>query len=145
MAIDQVLEEQIAARRSRQRQDQKVPLLIRDDGMLVPNTKLNAANPRLRPYHGDPKASLTDRMRFLQGLAGRRQVKYDPADDEPFDLNTADADTLVQFALDQYGAVLDPSKPVKVLREQVFKLSQLPTENDLTQLPAAQGNTLQAE
>lgn len=124
--IDQALEEQIAARRSRQRQDLKNPMLIRDDGMLFPNTKLLAAKPRMRPYYGDPKATLDDRMRYLQGLQGKRAVKYDPVDDEPFDIAAADVDTLVQFALDQYGAVLDPSKPVKVLREQVFKLSQIP-------------------
>ncbi len=123
--IDPATEQRIADRRSRLRQDRVVPLLIRDDGMLYPNTKLVARNPRFRPYHGDPKASLQDRLRFLKGLAATRAVTYNPEPEEPFDIGTADADALMVFAQEQYGAALDPSKPVKVLREQVFKLSQL--------------------
>lgn len=124
--IDAATEQRIADRRSRLRQDRDVPLLIRDDGMLYPNTKLVAKNPRFRPYHGDPKANLEDRMRFLQGFAGKRAVTFTASADEPFDIGKADADALAEFAMDQYGAVLDPAKPIGVLREQVFKLSQLP-------------------
>jgi len=105
------------------RQDRKIPLLIRDDGMLMPNTALLRSRPRFRLYHGDPKASLEDRMRYLKGLQSRRKVVMEPVD-EPFNLATADSDTLIQFALDQYGVVLDPSKPAKVLREMVFALAQ---------------------
>ncbi len=123
--IDPATEQNIAERRARLRQDRKVPLLIRDDGMLYPNTKLVARNPRFRPYHGDPMASLQDRLRHLQGLGAKRAVTYTPVPEEPFDIGAADGDALVHFAQEQFGAVLDPSKPLKVLREQVFKLAQL--------------------
>lgn len=123
--IDAATEQRIAESRSRLRQDRTVPLLIRDDGMLYPNTKLVAKNPRFRPYHGDPKANLQDRLRFLQGFAGKRDVVFTQPD-EPFDIGQADADALAAFAMEQYGAVLDPAKPIGVLRKQVFDLSQLP-------------------
>lgn len=123
--IDPATEQRIADNRSRLRQDKSVPLLIRNDGMLYPNTKLVARKPEFRPYHGDPKASLQDRLRYLKGLGAKRAVSYEAPPEEPFDIGGADADALANFAMEQYGAVLDPSKPVKVLREQVFKLSQL--------------------
>lgn len=130
--IDAATEERIAERRSRLRQDKKVPLLIRDDGMLYPNTKLVAKKQNFRPYHGNPKASLQDRLRYLKGLGAQRAVVYTEEPEEPFDIGKADADALVQFAMEQWGAVLDPAKPLKVLRSEVFKLSQLPeVESDL--------------
>ncbi len=122
--IDQAQEANIAARRSRLRQKKDPPLLIRDDGLLYPNTDLNAKKARFRPYHGDAKASLDDRMRYLSGLGAKRAVVFTPP--EPFDVGLADKDALLQFAQDQYGAVLDSSKPLNKLREEVFNLANLP-------------------
>lgn len=125
--IDMLQEEKRASeRRSTLRQDKRVPLLIRDDGKLYPNVPLVARKPNFRPYHGPAKASLEDRMRYLEGLGAKRAVIYTEQPDEPFDIGKADADQLAQFAQEQYGAVIDTSKPLKVLREHVFKLSQLP-------------------
>jgi hypothetical protein len=122
MAITERDEERAANSRKRQLQP---PLLIRDDGMLYPHTKLTAKNPRFRPYHASPSASLEDRMRYLQGLGAKRAVTY-TVEEEPFDIGKADAEALVQFAQEQFGMVLDPNKPIKTLREHVFNLSQLP-------------------
>lgn len=125
--LDMLQEEKRASeRRSTLRQDKRVPLLIRDDGKLYPNVPLVARKPNFRPYHGSAKASLEDRMRYLEGLGAKRAVIYTEQPDEPFDIGKADADQLAQFAQEQYGAVIDTSKPLKVLREHVFKLSQLP-------------------
>lgn len=124
--IDAATEQRIADRRARLRQNQSVPFLIRDDGMLYPNTVLVARKPNFRPYHGDPKATLTDRLRYLQGLGAKRAVSYTPEPEAPFDIGAADVDALAEFAQEQYGAILDTSKPIKTLREQVYKLSQLP-------------------
>lgn len=127
--MDDVTEERASNARARSKkhaQDTKVPFLIRDDGMLYPNTPLVRRNPRFRFYYGDPKASLSDRMRFLAGLSKKRDVIYNPEPDEPFDIGKAGVDELLAFAVEQFGRVLDPNKPVKALREEVFALSQLP-------------------
>lgn len=127
--MDDVTEERASNARARSKkhaQDTKVPFLIRDDGMLYPNTPLVRRNPRFRFYYGDPKASLSDRMRFLAGLSKKRDVIYNPEPDEPFDIGKAGVDELLAFAVEQFGRVLDPNKPLKALREEVFALSQLP-------------------
>jgi hypothetical protein len=112
---------------SRKRQNKAVPFLIRDDGMLYPNVPLVAKNPRFRPYHGDIRASLEDRMRYLKGLASRRALVYDEAvAEEPFDLAKATAAEICDFAVEQYGATLDPGKDIKELRSECLQLSQLP-------------------
>lgn len=119
-------EARAAERRSTLRQHKTVPLLIRDDGVLYPNVPLVARKSNFRPYHGSAKASLEDRMRYLDGLGAKRAVIFTEEPEEPFDIGKADADQLAHFAQEQYGAVIDTSKPLKVLREQVFKLAQLP-------------------
>lgn len=131
MPLPRNAEEQAAARRHK-RQDRTTPLLIRDDGLLMPNMPLIRKLPNMRPYTGDPKATLAERQNWLKGIGKKRVVLYSPPPDEPFDLNKADLDSLCAFALDEYGTVLDASKPLDVLREQVFKLSQLPeVENQM--------------
>jgi hypothetical protein len=122
MSIDAATEQRLADARSRQRQNRETPLLIRDDGMLYPNTALMRKHPRYRPYHGHPKANLDERMRYLDGQGPKRDVTYEPP--PPFDIGAADVDALINFAQEEYGMVLDPSKPVRTLREQVFKLSK---------------------
>ncbi len=125
MKMDANTEQRVSDARAKHRQDKKTPFLIRDDGMLYPNTPLMRRNQRFRPYYGDVKASLADRMRFLAGLAARREVVYNPEPEAPFDIGTASVDDLLNFAVEQFGRVLDPSKPVKKLREEVFALSQM--------------------
>jgi hypothetical protein len=123
--IDDATEQRIADSRSRKRQDGKVPFLIRDDGMLYPNTALvREQRSRYRPYHGDVRASLEERLRYLKGLAPVRAVEF--TEPEPFDIGKADADALVQFAQEQWGELLDPSKPIAHLRAAVAQLAKLP-------------------
>lgn len=122
---DPVAERIASEKRSRQRQKHNPPLLIRDpDGSLWPHTELTAKKTNLRPYYGDPRASLTDRQRYLKGLGARRQVSFTAAPEEPFDIGKASLEELQSFAQDQYGLVLDPSRPLKQLREQVYQRSQ---------------------
>lgn len=139
MAITEQDEERQAQIRGRRRQDKDVPLLIRDDGMLIPNTKLIRAKPGFRPYHGNPKASLEDRMRYLKGLGAKRAVVYKEEPPEPFDIGTASLEALLEFAQEQYGQVLDPNKPLKQLRQEVFRVSQLPDPS--LALPPAENPT----
>jgi hypothetical protein len=137
MAITELDEERAQRVAERQRQDKKTPLLISEDGRLYPNTKLMRANPRYRPYHGSPKASLEDRKRYLLGLGAKRAVQYEPEPEEAFDIGKASVEALLEFAQEQYGIVLDPNKPPKLLREEVYRLSQLPDPS--LALPAATG------
>lgn len=125
--IDMETQERMQAdARGKHRQDKKAPLLIRDDGMLYPNLPLVRKNPRFRVYHGNPKASLADRMRYLQGLGAKREVVFTEEPAEPFDIGKASLEELMTFATEQYGAVLDPNKPLAQLRKDLFRLSQLP-------------------
>lgn len=131
MRMDDNTEQRVSDARGKSRQDKKTPLLIRDDGVLYPNVPLVRKNPRFRPYYGDPKASLDDRMRFLAGLSKRREVVYNPEPEAPFDIGKASVDELLTFSVEQFGRVLDPNKPLAKLREEVYMLSQLP-EQELT-------------
>lgn len=121
----QINEERLAEARVSNRQNKAVPFLIRDDGMLYPNVPLVAKNPRYRPYHGDPKATLKQRLDWLAGVQApqRRKVVLEP---EPFNLSHATAEEIVAFALEEFGAALDPETPLKLLREQCFNLANLP-------------------
>jgi hypothetical protein len=136
--IDDNTEEKLSNARNRRRQSRECPLLIRDDGMLFPNVPLVAKKQNFRPYRGDPKASLAERMRYLQGFSQRRQVVFNPeADAAPFELGKATADEIVAFAMEEYGAVLDAAKPLPDLRQECYRLSMLPE----MELPAAQADT----
>lgn len=131
MALNSAQEDRISAARAAKRQSRETPLLInQDDGRLFPNVPLVARNPKYRPYHGDPNASLQERMRYLKGLAPqRRQVINTRAEAlEPFDIGTADKDALIAFAMDEYGAALNPAKTLKQLRQEVAALAKLDEE-----------------
>lgn len=126
MAIDENLEQRVAEHRSKTRQNKTQPWLIRDDGMIYPNTPLTAKNTRFRIYHGDVKASLEDRMRYLQNLGSKRRVinSATAADDEaPFDIAKASKEQLIEFAQEQYGEILDPALHLNKMRSMVAKLA----------------------
>ncbi len=126
MKIDDNAEEKIA--KARRRQSRDCPLLINEEGRLIANMPLIAKKPNWRPYRGDPKASLEDRMRYLQGLGQRRAVVFEQPE-EPFNLGTATADEIVSFAMEQYGAALDVDMPIDQLRQRCYQISQLPAQD----------------
>jgi hypothetical protein len=78
---------------------------------------------KYRVYMGDPKAPLADRMRILKvGLGAELAPVFDPKDTvaaKPFDIATASAEELVEFAQQQYGMSLSPNTPVHLLRGRV--------------------------
>lgn len=105
-------------------------LLIRDDGMLYQNTKLVAKLKNFRPYYGDPRATLEERLRWLRGentKFNRQEVKeeLDPA---TFDIGKAAKADLIEFASQEFGVKLDSRKAIAELRQEVFKLA---APNDL--------------
>lgn len=78
-------------------------LAIRDDGTLVPSTPRILAQPNIRPYHGDPRATLQERLRYLAGFVQRRPV----VGLEPFNMRKATKEEILQFMDEEYGVQLD--------------------------------------
>lgn len=123
--ITEAFEARVAAHRNATRQDQRVPFLIRDDGVLFPNVPLIAKKPNFRPYRGDIKAPLEERMKFLRGVSGRRVINTEVVADEeaPFDIAKASKDDLIKFAADEFGEIIDPADHLNKIRSQVAKLA----------------------
>ncbi|MEY2653605.1 MAG: hypothetical protein RLZZ524_633 [Pseudomonadota bacterium] len=123
--INEAFEARVAAHRNATRQDQRVPFLIRDDGVLFPNVPLIAKKQNFRPYRGDINAPLEKRLEFLRGVSGRRVINTEVvADDEaPFDNAKAPKDDLIKFAADEFGEIIDPADHLNKIRSQVAKLA----------------------
>lgn len=94
---------------------------IRDDGMLYPaiDSVLRKAN--YRPYHGDLKASLEERMRYLQGFS-QRNAALAAAEKGEFNIATAEKDDLIDFVLNEFGKQLDGRKTIDKLRTEAIAL-----------------------
>lgn len=127
-------------------QNRKHPLLINIvDGRLVPNVPRlggreavrNAdgrvvspaipPHPKYRIYHGPRNASREERMRLLstENSMHAAPVGFDPmAAAKPFDIATATAAELVEFAQQQYGANLSENTPVHLLRGRVKAMAE---------------------
>jgi len=118
------VEEQAAKARGK-RQNKQTPLLIREDGLLMPNVPLIAKKGNYFPYHGNPKASLKERLEYVAniGKGARRKVVYQQQ--EAFDLGKADADDIVAFAWEEYGVTLDGTMPLNALRKLCFDVSNM--------------------
>lgn len=126
MAIDENLEQRVADHRGKTRQSKTVPFLIRDDGVLFPNVPLIAKKSNFRPYHGDVKATLEERLNYLKGLPGKRRVINSAvqADEEaPFDIAKASKDELIAFAQEQFGEIIDPAEHLNKIRSVVARLA----------------------
>lgn len=116
------------ARAAQSKQDQKTPFLIHQkDGRLMPNTPLLRKHKDYRPFTGSVKASLDERMLFLAtGSTRSRVINSAPEEEEdlpPFDIGKATKDEMVAFAYTEFGAVLDPTKPIRDLRREIQALA----------------------
>lgn len=125
MAKAHLSEANLSEARARGRQSRSPALLVNAEGRLYPNVPLVAKKPEWRPYHGDAKASVQERIDYFHGVANtrRRAVVMEP---EPFNLSKASADEIVAFAMEEFGTPLDGSLPINELRQQCYRLSQLP-------------------
>jgi len=109
---------------STKRQDTSSPLLINTkDGRLMPNVPNIRLLQEYRPYHGDPKADITTRMAYLRSGGHGRTVTAASVDDHPFDVSKATKDELVAFAMNEFGAALDPTADIRSLRKRVAELA----------------------
>jgi hypothetical protein len=128
MAISQETQDKVVEATGRKyAQDKAVPFVINiKDARLVPNNVLTRELPDYVLYHGDIKATEEQRKAYLaNGHRSRRVINTAaPAEDEVFDVGTADGMSIVAFALEEYGAVLDPTKKITALRAEVLRLAK---------------------
>jgi hypothetical protein len=116
-------EARIAAHRAQNAQNREIPFLINtEDARLIPNTERTRKVKDYIPYAGSVSDDLKTRQDFLR-YGRRRHVVNSTAERDVFDVGTADVDTLVAFAFDEYGAVLQPTTGIKTLRKQVMTLA----------------------
>lgn len=114
-------EEKLAiARASKSKQDQPQKFLIHvENGRLLPNIAMLRSHAKLRVFHGDPKASAKERLKYLESQHGHRSVVNTVVDSEPFDIGKATKDELIEFAASEYGISLNEKAPIAALRKQV--------------------------
>lgn len=116
----QINEVAISEARAKGRQNKQVTHLVREDGMLFPNVPLVAKKRNFRPYHGDLKAPLEDRIRAYNGQHRVRAIVNSKEDEGPFDIGKAAKDEIVAFAFEEYGLVLDPADDVRTVRKKLM-------------------------
>lgn len=124
--LDENFEAAVAQARGRTRQNKAVPFLIRDDGLLMPNVPLIAKKQNFRPYHGDVKWSLEQRLEYLKGQQTKRRVINTAAvadDEAPLDIAKATKEELIAFALDEFVHVIEPDTHLNKVRSIVAKLA----------------------
>lgn len=124
--LDENFEASVAQARGRTRQNKEVPFLIRDDGILMPNVPLIAKKQNFRPYHGDVKATLAQRLEYLKGMRTSRRVinTATVADEEaPFDIAKATKEELIKFAMDEFVYTIEPDTHLNKVRSIVAKLA----------------------
>ncbi len=119
------LEKAVSSARVR-RQDKKNPHLISmTDFMLFPNVPRLRENKDMILYTGNLKAGLEERRRYVESMkTGRGGLRAVVDTSEPFDVGTASAQDLVDFALIEYGTQLKTATPLAALRKQVVNLAK---------------------
>lgn len=122
----EVLEQKVSAVRGRARQDKKNPLLISmKDFLLWPNVPNLRKNKDMILYTGNPKAKAEERKRYVESMkTGRLGMRAVVDTSAAFDVGTATAQDLIDFALTEYGKSLNPAAPLVTLRKQVTLLAR---------------------
>jgi hypothetical protein len=114
--------------RSKKKQDKTHPHVINiDDGRLMPNTPRLRILPNYRVYGGDINAALPERMKWLKSAlrAHPKAIVNSKAEEDTFDVGTASVDDLIVFAVENFGASLNPKHPLKNLRAEVMRLAEV--------------------
>jgi hypothetical protein len=129
MSLAQSAEQNLSARLSgKYKQDTKVPHLINiKDGRLLPNSINVRANPDYRPYTGSLKATLEERMVYINSsISGSRTRVVDSSAEEAptFDLGKASKDEVIAFAFQEFGMVLSENTDIRTLRKQILEASE---------------------
>lgn len=116
-----------ANQRAKFKQDKKNPHLVNiEDGRLMPNILKLRNHPMYRVYAGPANADAAGRLAWLAGQsrAGKAKLVNSKAEEDVFDVGTATLDEIVVFAMENYGLVIDTSKPMKTIRKQVMEAAE---------------------
>lgn len=133
--------------RKKYAQDKQVPFLIHiTDGRLVPNTLATRGDPHAAgglattrdanyvPYHGDPKASTNERLKWLRtaNVGPRSRVMNSASDDEvaPVDIGKLTKDQLVSYALAEFGLRLKADADIRTMRKAIMAAAGAPVAAD---------------
>jgi hypothetical protein len=94
-----------------------------EDGRLYPGFPGVATLPEYRPYHGDPKATLKERMRYLQGFMDdqNRSVAMEKGE---FNVLKATKEQLLEHMLDEYGERLNGAEDLAALQIKAVQIIQ---------------------
>ncbi len=114
--------------RAKKKQDPKLPFVVNiNDGRLMPNTPRLRAHKDYRVYPVNAEqakqSTTADRMKWIERSAAMfstPKVTNSLAEQDSFDVGTANADELAVFAMETWGLALDPKKPLKALRKEVM-------------------------
>jgi len=111
------------------KQDKRYPHVVNvENGRLMPNTPKLREHKLYRVYAGPKDATTEERLAWIKGLMARSPIKVVNSAEETFDIAKAGGEELVAFALEHFGAALDGTKPVAVLRRELAGLAGLPTQ-----------------
>ncbi len=115
---------------SSKRQDKRYPHVINvENGRLMPNTPKLRGHKLYRVYAGPKDATTEQRLAWIKGLMARTPIRVVNSAEETFDIAKAGGEDIVAFALEHFGAALDATKPVGVLRRELAGLAGLPTQD----------------
>jgi hypothetical protein len=115
----------LAARAARNKQDTKYTHLINViDASLLPNVPKLRNHRDLRVYTGDIHATEAERKRWLETGGARLPRAVVLAEEEPFDIGTAELPALREFAFNEYGFNIPDAATVEQARKQVNALAK---------------------
>jgi len=134
----------VEATRAKYKQDKQTPFYINvNDGRLIPNTIAvrghahpttgdivpETRNADYVPYHGDPKASLEERMKWLRtaNTAPRRVItSASVTEPERIDLDKMSKEQLENFMLTEFGMRPPKGADVRTLRKMILAANGTP-------------------
>ena len=112
-------------RAAKKRQDKQFPNVINiNDGRLMPSVPALRNHKDYRLYQGPKDADLTDRMRWLQGISKVPKVVNSQAEADEFDVGKATKDDLIVFAMEQFGAAIDPLTDIRTMRKKIVDMAE---------------------
>jgi hypothetical protein len=133
----------VAATREKFKQNKDTPLVINvTDGRLLPNTVAvsgqpdghggfieGTRDPNYVPYHGDPKATLEERMKWLRtaNTAPRRVIfSASAVEPERIDLDKMSKEQLINFAASEFSMKISAQVDIKSIRKMILAANGTP-------------------
>lgn len=121
-------------RSGKKRQDKTYPMVIHTtNARLMPNTPRLRVHKDYRVYTGALDATEEQRFTWLAGAQRRapRIVDSSAPAEAPFDLAKATSADIVLFAFENFGKVLDETKPLAELKAELKKMADAEESADI--------------